>query len=138
MKNVVRIMGLMFAVMLVAGLIVNAQEAAKVAGKWEISYTMAPPPGKEGAEPRTVTNTVTFEQKGEELTGTLTTQRGESPLKGTIKGKDIKFSVTRETQQGSFTTEYTGKVDGDAMKGTFTMGQGERARTVEWTAKKAK
>ena len=137
MKNAVRILGLMFAVMLVAGLIVNAQDAAKVAGKWDLSYVRPMPPGKEG-EPQTVTNTLTLEQTGGDIKGTLASQRGETPVTGKVTGKDIKFSVTRETPQGSFTTEYTGKVDGDTMKGTFTMGQGERARTIEWTAKKAK
>jgi hypothetical protein len=122
------------AVVLLVGVAVAAQEPAKVAGKWEMSYTLAPPPGKEG-EPRTITNTLTFEQKGEELTGTIASQRGEAPLTGTIKGKDIKFSVTRETPRGTMTTEYTGKVEGDTMKGTFA---GFGGNTVEWTAKRAK
>jgi hypothetical protein len=133
MKNAVRMLGLVCAVMMLAGLVV-AQEPAKVAGKWEMSYTMAPPPGKEG-EPRTITQTLNFEQDGENLKGTIVSQRGEAPFTGTIKGKDLKFTVTRETPRGTMTTEYTGKVDGDAIKGTFT---GFGGATIEWTAKRAK
>jgi hypothetical protein len=133
MKNAVRIMGLMCVVVLLVGVTVAAQEPAKVAGTWEMSYTFSGPQGEQA-----ITNTLTIEQTGGDITGTIKTQRGESPFTGTVKGNDIKFSVTRETPRGTMTTEYVGKVEGDTMKGTFTMGQGERARTVEWTAKKSK
>jgi len=136
MKNAVRFMGLC-AVVLLVGVAVAAQEPAKVAGKWEMSFTMTPPPGKEG-EPRTVTQTLTLEQTGGDIKGTILSQMGEAPVTGKVTGKDIKFSVTRKTPRGTMTTEYVGKVDGDTMKGTFTRGTGDRAQTIEWTAKKAK
>jgi hypothetical protein len=130
MKNAGRILGLVCALVLLVGLVTTAQEAAKVAGKWEMSFEMT---GRDGTT-RTVTQTLNFEQTGEQLKGTVTTPRGETPLTGTIKGKDIKFSVTRETPGGTMTTEYVGKVEGDTMKGTFTM----RETAIEWKATRAK
>lgn len=101
------------------------EEPAKVAGKWEMSWE-----GPQGP----MTGTLTFEQDGEKLKGTMAGPRREAPLTGSVKGKNISFSVKRETPRGEFTVEYSGTVEGDSMKGTMQMGP----RTVEWTAKKQK
>jgi hypothetical protein len=112
-----------------------AQAPAKVAGKWEMTTQ-----GRQGP----VTSTLTLEQDGEKLKGTLSGQRGDAPVTGTIKGNDINFSVTRQTPNGEFTIEYTGKVDGETMKGTISGGPGGggpgggQAPVREWSAKKAK
>src|ERR1700694_4960473 len=82
--------------------------AAKVAGEWNL--TVESPNG-------TGTPTVTFKQDGEILTGTYKGRFCESPLKGTIKGNDIKFSTTISPQGQDLVIEYTGTVDGDTMKG---------------------
>jgi hypothetical protein len=110
-------------IILAAG--VAADEPAKVAGKWEMSWE-----GRQGPQ----TSTLTFEQDGEKLKGTMSGPRGDTPITGTIKGKEIKFSVTRQTPQGEFTVEYTGTVTGDEMKGTFQAGPMAR----EWKAKRVK
>lgn len=112
------------AVLLVAGLAV-AQENAKVAGKWESTFE-----GPQG----TMTQTFTFEQNGDKLKGTVSTPRGETPLEGTVKGKEVKFTVTRQTPQGEMKTEYVATVNGDEMKGTVTSPRGSR----DWSAKRAK
>lgn len=104
----------------------GAPQAAKVAGKWEMSWE-----GRNGTQ----ASTVTFEQDGEKLKGTMVGQQGrETPLEGSIKGKEINFTVKRQTPNGEFTQEFKGTVDGDTMKGTFSM----RDRSVDWTAKRAK
>ena len=124
MKNAVRWIAIVCALALVAGAAI-AQEPAKVAGKWELTWE-----GRNGTQ----TSAVTFEQDGEKLKGTISGPRGESPFEGSIKGKDITFSVKRQTPNGEFVQEFKGTVDGDTMKGTFSMGQ----RTVDWTGKRAK
>ena len=95
-----------------------AADPAKVAGDWTL--TIESPNG-------TATPSASFKQDGENLTGTYKGRFGESPLKGTIKGSDIKFTVSITTPNGDIQLEYSGTVDGDNMKGTVafgSMGQG--------------
>jgi hypothetical protein len=121
-----KMMGACLGLLLVAGYVVAADAPApKVAGPWEMTSE-----GRQGP----MTQTLTFEQDGEKLKGTVKGQRGEAPLEGTIKGKDIKFSVKRTGPQGEMVIEYTGTVDGDAMKGTVQSPMGSR----DWTAKRVK
>ena len=129
-KTAVRVAVLAVVALALSVGVALAQGPAKVAGKWEMTRE-----GRQGP----VTSALTFEQDGENLKGTLAGQQGEpAPLTGTIKGNKIAFTVKRQTPRGEFTVEYTGTVEGDAMKGTFTMGQGDQARTVDWTAKRVK
>ena len=120
-----------------------AQQAAKVSGKWEMTWE-----GPQGP----VTQTVNFEQDGEKLKGTITStfqgQTRESALEGSIKGNKVSFTVKRETPRGEMVTEYSGTVEGDTMKGTMQRAGGGGAGGPgkgpggggprEWTAKRAK
>lgn len=128
MKNAVRWMTLVVALTLACG-IALAQAPAKVAGKWELSWE-----GRNGTQ----TSTVTFEQDGEKVKGTMNMTFGqqarEVPLEGTVKGKDLTFTTKIQTPNGEMTREYKAVVDGDAMKGTFAA----RDRTIEFTGKRAK
>ena len=103
---------------------IAADEPAKVAGTWEMTYE-----GPMG----TRTQTLTIQQDGSTIKGTVKGQRGESPLEGSVTGNKISFTVKRDTPNGTFTIEYTGTVDGDSMKGTI---HSERF-DGEWTAKRA-
>ena len=38
---------------------------------------------------------------------------------GSVSGKDITFTVTRQGRNGDVKVEYKGTVDGDTIKGTF-------------------
>jgi hypothetical protein len=98
---------------------------AKVAGSWDLSS-----PGRDG---NVMTQTLTLQQDGTKLTGTLKGQRGEAPVTGTISGTNIAFSVTRSTPNGDMKIDYTGTVNGDAMKGTFTVMGNSR----DWNAKRS-
>ncbi len=99
----------------------GAADTANVAGEWNL--TVESPNG-------TGTPSVTFKQDGETLTGTYKGRFGEAPLKGTIKGNDIKFSVTISPQGQDVVIEYSGAVDGDTMKGKAKFGDmGEGAFT---------
>jgi len=100
-----------------------ADEPAKVDGAWDLS----------AESPRgTMTQTLTIQQDGATIKGTLKGQRGEAPLQGTVTGNKISFTVTRDTPNGTFTIEYTGTVDGDSMTGTS---HSERF-DGKWTAKR--
>jgi hypothetical protein len=61
-------------------------------------------------------------------------QRGETPFTGSVDGNKISFSVKRETPNGAMTMEYTGTVDGDAMKGAMHGGR----FNADWTATREK
>ena len=110
--------------MISAGTASAADEAAAVAGTWEVSVET--PRG-------TSTRTLKLQQDGNTIKGTLTGRRGESPVEGSVSGNKISFTVKRETPNGTFTMEYSGAVDGDSMKGTV---HSERF-DGEWTAKRA-
>jgi hypothetical protein len=102
----------------------NAADNANVAGVWNLQVET--PNG-------TGTPTVTFKQDGGNLTGTYKGRMGESELKGTIKGNEIKWTVTLHPQGGEMNVEYSGTVDGETMKGTVSSPMGE----ATFTGKKA-
>jgi hypothetical protein len=81
-----------------------------------------------------MTQTLTLQQDGGTLKGTLKGKRGEAPVTGSVTGNKISFTVTRDTPNGSFTIEYSGTVDGDSMTGTA---HSERF-DGKWTAKRGK
>ena len=127
MKRKFTLLGLVFAFgMLLAwgGAAIAADEPAKVAGIWEMA----------SQSPRgTRTQTLTIQQDGSTIKGTVKGERGEAPLEGSVAGNKINFTIKRETPNGSFTIEYTGTVDGDSIKGTS---HSERF-DGEWSAKRA-
>ena len=104
--------------------VASAQDA-KVAGSWDLSA-----PGRDG---NMVTQTLTLQQDGTKLSGTVKGQRGEAPVTGTISANSISFSVTRTTPNGDVKIDYTGTVTGDTMKGTLTV----MGNAVDWTAKRS-
>ncbi|MFN7946615.1 MAG: hypothetical protein U0Z53_14790 [Blastocatellia bacterium] len=71
----------------------------------------------------------TFKQEGETLTGQYKGQFGEAPVKGTVKGNEITFSV--EVSQG--TVVYKGKIENGMMKGTVSLGD---LGSGTWTGKR--
>jgi hypothetical protein len=122
-RNVALLAVLCFAI---AGMVgIAAAQDAQVAGVWTLS--------SQGRGGNMQNSTLTLKQDGQKLTGTLAGGRGgDAPLTGTISGNNITFSVTRTTQNGDITIQYTGTVSGDSMKGSLTMGQNTR----DWTATK--
>jgi hypothetical protein len=103
-----------------------ASEPAKVAGTWELTV--------EGRQGRTSTQTLTIEQNGEKIKGTITGLRAESSFEGTVSGNKISFTSKRDTDRGEMMFEYSGTVDGDSMKGTMQF----NGITRDWTARREK
>ena len=102
--------------------------AADVSGKW-----VAQVPGR-GGEMREAT--FTFKADGGQLTGSVTTPRGDAPISdGKIDGDDISFNQVMEFNGNQVKLVYKGKVSGDQIKFTRQREGGER--TVEFTAKRA-
>src|SRR6185503_11291744 len=109
----------LFALSLVS---LTAPEPAKVAGVWSVTLEL----GSITGHP-----VVTFKQDGEKLTGTYAGRYGESAVEGTVKDKDIQFTVTILAEGTRTTGEFAGTVDGDTMGGTVNY---EGAGDGTWSA----
>ena len=108
---------------------VVAQDAAKpkavdITGSWEM--TVETPQG-------TMVITANFKQDGETLTGTHVSEMGEAPLKGTVKGADVEYTLTLDMGGQQMSIVHKAKVDGDTMRGSADI---EGMGTIAFTAKK--
>lgn len=96
----------------------GAQEnsaAPNVGGDWQMSWTAAK------GNQRQVS--MQIKQNGSKLSGSFQGERGSAPLKGTLEGKQVSFTVKLPRRQVSF----SGKVDAGKMSGTTENG-------ASWTA----
>jgi hypothetical protein len=100
--------------------------AADATGKW--TWKM---PGRNGAEGREVS--LTLKQDGEKLTGKMGGGQNETEIKDGKIDKDgnLSFTVTRKRQDQEITQKYSGKLDGDTIKGKIEP-QGGQGREREW------
>jgi hypothetical protein len=110
---------------------VVAQDAAKptkvdITGQWEL--TVDSPQGQ-------MVIAATYKQDGEALTGKHVSEMGETPLKGTVKGNDIEYTVTLDFGGQQMTIPHKGKIDGDTITGTAELGD---MGTIKFTAKRKK
>ena|SRR5579863_319189 len=117
-----------FSFMVPLMLLASAAFAADVTGKW-----VGQAPGR-GGETQEVT--INLKVDGGQLTGSVTTRRGDAPIsEGKIDGDDITFAQVMEFNGNSVKLLYKGKVSGDEIKFTREREGGERK--VEFTAKRA-
>ena len=134
-----------------------------ISGQWELTRARAGGPGGgggggggregrgggEGGGPRGGGPAkMVIQQEGNSFTGTLELPFGEAQIEdGVINGSEISFKVFVETPRGSFEMTYTGKIEGEAMAGSWTgnrsgrsggggRGGGGEGMTREWSAKK--
>ena len=118
---------LCIAVALFAGITfpVAGQDAAtaNVNGNWSVSTQ-----GQRGSG----THKMTVKQDGSKISGSLESDRGDEDLKGSVEGNDIHFTVSINTPRGAMTLQYSGKVEGDSMKGTLQSPIGNGS----WSAKR--
>jgi hypothetical protein len=103
----------------------SGQSGANISGTW--SFTVETSQGSGNP-------TFTFKQEGETLTGNYKGTFGEAPVKGTVKGSDISFTIKVNVQGQDVEITYVGKIESaTSMKGTAKLGElGE----ATWTAKK--
>jgi hypothetical protein len=109
----------------------KAAVKANVTGSWKYSLTT---PGGQTFEP-----TLKLKQDGDKVSGVLIFGQNEAPISdGKIKDGEVSFKVDRERDGQTFTTKYTGKVEGEAMKGKINSNWGGNDRTFDFEAKRTK
>jgi hypothetical protein len=93
---------------------VRQDAPANVAGAWQLSIDTGQGTG---------TPTVTFQQDGEKLTGTYSSQVfGEQKVTGSVKGNAITFGFKATMEGNTFEIIYSGTVEKDTMKGKVKLG----------------
>lgn len=117
--------------------------SADVTGKYAVE--MERPAGMEGrgggGRMGAMQTTLTLKEEAGKLTGTAEMGSGERARKaditnGRIEGGKFSFETTMETPMGSMTMLWEGEVDGEALKGTRSMKDGDRPAQA-FTAKRA-
>ena len=115
----------LLAISMVAAVL--SAEPAKVAGKWNVTLQL---------ESITGHPVILLKQDGEKLTGTYESVRyGQSELKGSIKEKEIEFSVSFVAEGMQTQGVFGGTVDGDTMSGNCSF---EGAGDGTWSASRVK
>lgn len=111
-------------------------QAADATGTW--SWTT---PGRQGGEPRK--STLTLKVDGEKLTGKIAMpgRQGAEPREteitdGKVKGNEISFTVKREWNNNTFVIKYSGKLEGETIKGKTEFDRGGEVMTRDWEAKR--
>ncbi|MEX2263097.1 MAG: hypothetical protein WD696_14170 [Bryobacteraceae bacterium] len=109
------------------GLAALAVQAADVTGQWTAQV-----PGRGG---QTQDSTFSFKAAGSQLTGSVTTPRGENPISdGKIDGDTISFTQTLEFGGNQVKLLYKGTVSGNEIKFTREREGGQRVQ--EFVAKR--
>ena len=77
---------------------------------------------------------------GDKLTGSMPGRDNtETNIEnGTFKDGQISFSITRERNNQKFTTKYSGKLDGDTIKGKTERERDGQTTSTDWEAKREK
>jgi len=92
----------------------RAQSAPDVTGEWEAQYVT--PLGPQELK-------IYLQQEGPRISGHTSSEFGEFPVRGSINGGDVKFSWTEVDGGKNVVISVTGKIDGDTITGTATVGE---------------
>src|SRR6188474_2486756 len=101
-------------------------EPANVAGKWNVTMQL---------ESITGHPVILLKQDGEKLIGTYEGRYGQSELKGSIKEKEIEFTVSIVAEGMQTQGVFAGTVNGETMSGNVSY---EGAGDGTWSATRAK
>jgi hypothetical protein len=84
--------------------------------------------------------TLKLKLEKDKLTGTMPGRNNQETAieDGTFKDGEISFSVTRDRMGTKVTTKYTGKIDGDTLKGKMEFERNGEKMTREFEAKRSK
>jgi len=100
--------------------------ATDVTGKWDITFNMAGNP---------MPATGNFTQADGKVTGTISSQAGETAVAGTMTGSALKLEFNVETPQGQISIQMTGDLSATGITGKAQIvGLGE----ADWSATRAK
>ncbi len=110
---------------------VDAAQAADPTGTWKWSTTF---------NNQTREQTLKLKLEGDKLTGAMVGRNNTETAIGdaTFKDDTVSFTVTRERDGNKFVTKYTGKVEGDTIKGKTESERDGEKRERDWEAKRAK
>ena len=106
--------------------IASAGSTTDVSGKWDITFNMAGNP---------MPATANFTQAADKVTGTISSQAGETAVAGTMTGSALKLEFNVETPQGQITIQMTGDLSATGIAGKAQIvGLGE----ADWSATRVK
>lgn len=88
-------------------------QAPDVTGEWDASYVT--PLGPQEVK-------IYLTQEGPRLSGHTTSEYGEAQVRGSINGSDVKISWSEVDGGKTIDVVVTGKVDGDTITGTASLG----------------
>jgi hypothetical protein len=111
----------------------QGQDAANPTGTWKWMQH-----GRGGAQGREIVLKLKLE--GDKVTGTMTGRENEEVAikEGTFKDGTVTFKVTRTFNDNEFTQTYTGKLEGDTLKGKISFEIQGETRERDWEAKRDK
>jgi hypothetical protein len=101
----------------------SLSRVADISGDWALNFN-----GPQGP----IDATGSFKQSGENITGTIDGPQGVTECSGTLKETKLALQMEVSAQGQSFQIFLLADVDGDSMKGTFSIGE----MRGEWTGKK--
>jgi hypothetical protein len=102
----------------------TAARQVTVAGNWSLLFTGPQGPMEVAAS---------FTQEGEAVSGTIEGPQGTVECTGTLKETKLALSISIDAGGQNLTIYLLGDVDGDAIKGTFSMGS---MGSGDWTGKR--
>ncbi len=115
------------------GMVTQAQAADKAdpTGTWKWSFTV---------NDQTRESTLKLKLDGDKLTGSmLGRNNSETAIENaTFKDGQVSFTVTRERNNMKMTTKYTGKLEGDVIKGKSEFERNGQTQSRDWEAKREK
>jgi hypothetical protein len=83
--------------------------------------------------------TLKLKLDGDKLTGALVRGERETAIEdAAFKDGQVTFKATRERDGQKFVTKYTGKLDGDTIKGKTESERDGQVRSRDWEAKREK
>jgi methylase of polypeptide subunit release factors len=101
---------------------------ARVAGRWESEIA--------GAGGKPALHQFSFEQTFQQVQGTVRVGGKELRLPYfRLAGEQIAFNVQLPSGAASVAHRFSGRVQGDAIEGTVTVGEGAAQRVMPWRAK---
>ena len=109
-----------------------AAAAANAAGTWTWTYDG-------GAAGQAITHTYVIKQSGETLTGTFKDSYDETTAEikgGKIHDGQVSFTVARPLMGNDMVFTFTGKLQGDTIKGQANWTMADQPTTADWLAKR--
>lgn len=111
--------------------VVNVAMAADPSGTWKWSVTF---------NNQTRDQTLKLKLEGDKLTGAMVGRNNQETAieDASFKDDTVSFTVTRERGDQKFKSKYTGKVEGDSIKGKIETDRDGKTNSRDWEAKREK